>query len=231
MLKNKVLQNFSLFNFSPFSSHYFAKFNEILYNPKTNLFNQKYYMISQKYISQNFAKFRIISSWFAKFVSFLIGSQNLFCYVKVNSPMVLENHLILSRFVQEQFLTKNQKRNLYYRPLLKKFIISKSWPVATTLNIMATMSPPTLRPWKQSRHTRAVQCQSLMPRNCTGNISNMYLWSTLADSEYVCFPVHLIPPNIITHYALQPLIYNNYIYARIKKTWYGLKQSGNIIEN
>ena len=65
-------------------------------------------------------------------------------------------------------------------------------------------------------------------RYCTGDISNMYLCSTLNDAEYFRFPIHLIPPNIIAHYKLQPLIYNGYVYAQIKKAWYGLKQSGKI---
>ena len=63
---------------------------------------------------------------------------------------------------------------------------------------------------------------------CTGDISNMNLCSTLNDAEYVCFPVHLIPPNIIAHYKLQKLICNGYIYAPIKKAWYGLKQLGKL---
>ena len=63
---------------------------------------------------------------------------------------------------------------------------------------------------------------------CTGDISNMYLCWTLADAEYLWFPIHLIPPNIIAHYKLQKLIINDYIYTQIKKGWYGLKQSEKI---
>ena len=62
----------------------------------------------------------------------------------------------------------------------------------------------------------------------TGDISNIYLCSTLDDAEYVCFPTHLIPPNIFAHYRLQKLISNGYVFAQIKKAWYGLKQSGKI---
>ena len=54
-------------------------------------------------------------------------------------------------------------------------------------------------------------------RYCTGDISNMYLCSTLDNAEYVRFSTHLIPPNIIAHYKLQKLISNGYVYARIKK--------------
>ena len=56
----------------------------------------------------------------------------------------------------------------------------------------------------------------------------MYLCSSLNDAEYVRFPIHLIPPNIIVHYGLQPLFSNGYVYAQIKKAWYGLKQLGEI---
>ena len=37
--------------------------------------------------------------------------------------------------------------------------------------------------------------------------------------------------NIIDHYNLQPLIHNGYVYARIKKAWYGLKKSGEIVHD
>ena len=48
---------------------------------------------------------------------------------------------------------------------------------------------------------------------CTGDISNMYLCSTLNDAEDSRFPVDLISPNIIAHYKLQPLIRNGYAHA------------------
>ena len=62
----------------------------------------------------------------------------------------------------------------------------------------------------------------------TGDISNMYLNSTLPEPEYVKFKVDLIPPNIIKHYNLQPLIRDGYVYAQINRAIYGLKQSGKI---
>ena len=55
----------------------------------------------------------------------------------------------------------------------------------------------------------------------TGDISNMYLNSFLPDSEYMKFNVDLIPPNIIKHYNLGPLIHNGRIYAKINKATYG----------
>jgi hypothetical protein len=63
---------------------------------------------------------------------------------------------------------------------------------------------------------------------CTGDISNMYLNSTLPEPEFVKFKVDLIPLNIIKHYNLEPLIHDGYIYAQINRAIYGLKQSGKI---
>ena len=63
---------------------------------------------------------------------------------------------------------------------------------------------------------------------CTGDISNMYLMSTLPEAEYVRFRYDLIPPRIIKHYQLDLLVNDGYVYARINKAWYGLKQGGKI---
>jgi hypothetical protein len=65
-------------------------------------------------------------------------------------------------------------------------------------------------------------------RYCTADISNMYLCSLLPDSEYVRFKYDMIPPNIIKHYSLDKFVVNGYVYARINKAWYGLRQSGKI---
>ena len=63
---------------------------------------------------------------------------------------------------------------------------------------------------------------------CTADISNMYLCSDLDTPEYVKFKASMIPPSIIDHYNLTPLIQDGYIYAKSNKAWYGLKQSGKI---
>jgi hypothetical protein len=63
---------------------------------------------------------------------------------------------------------------------------------------------------------------------CTADISNMYLCSDLPDSENVRFKYDMIPPNIIKHYNLDTLVDNGFVYAKINKAWYGLKQSGRI---
>merc|ERR1712177_62617 len=63
---------------------------------------------------------------------------------------------------------------------------------------------------------------------CTGGISNMYLMSLLPEAEYVRFCYDLIPPRIIEYYNLDPLTVDGYVYARINRAWYGLKQGGKI---
>ena len=62
----------------------------------------------------------------------------------------------------------------------------------------------------------------------TGDISNMYLASLLPESEYVKFRLDLIPAAIQSHYDLRAKAHNGYVYARVNKVWYGLKQSGKI---
>eukprot|EP00536_Pseudo-nitzschia_multiseries_P000416 jgi/Psemu1/915/gm1.915_g len=63
---------------------------------------------------------------------------------------------------------------------------------------------------------------------CTGDISNMYLCSTPDKPEFVKFRWDIIPPRIRVAYKLEGLKQGDYVYARIKKAWYGLKQSGKI---
>ena len=63
---------------------------------------------------------------------------------------------------------------------------------------------------------------------CTGDISNMYLMSLLPEAEYVRFQYELIPPRIIEYYNLDELVIDGYVYARINRAWYGLKQGGKI---
>eukprot|EP00536_Pseudo-nitzschia_multiseries_P019568 jgi/Psemu1/61559/gm1.61559_g len=56
----------------------------------------------------------------------------------------------------------------------------------------------------------------------------MYLCSTLDEPEYVKFRWDMILPRIRIAYKLIGLKQGDYVYARIKKAWYGLKQSGKI---
>ena len=63
---------------------------------------------------------------------------------------------------------------------------------------------------------------------CTGNISNMYIMSMLHESEYVCFRVDMIPKRIFNYYNLHDMVHDGYVYARVNKAWYKLKQAGKI---
>ena len=62
-------------------------------------------------------------------------------------------------------------------------------------------------------------------RYCSADISNMYLCSELPDAQYVKFPVSQIPLEIINAYHLNDKIDNGFVYVKIKKAWYGLRES------
>ena len=63
----------------------------------------------------------------------------------------------------------------------------------------------------------------------TCDISNMYLESFLPEAEYVRFHLSLIPEAIVKAYGLRTLATpEGYVYARVNKAWYGLKQAGKI---
>ena len=63
----------------------------------------------------------------------------------------------------------------------------------------------------------------------TGDISNMYLGSDLPEAEYVRFRLNLIPKEFAAAYNLSELATpDGYVYARVNKAWYGLKQAGKI---
>jgi hypothetical protein len=57
----------------------------------------------------------------------------------------------------------------------------------------------------------------------------MYLNSDLPEAEYVRFKIDLIPAAIATAYGLHEMVgKDGYVYARVNKAWYGLKQAGKI---
>ena len=64
---------------------------------------------------------------------------------------------------------------------------------------------------------------------CTADCSNMYLESMLPSPQYVRFKLTQIPPRIQDEYHLHKYVdRDGYVYARIDKAWYGLKESGKI---
>ena len=63
-----------------------------------------------------------------------------------------------------------------------------------------------------------------------GDLKDFYLGTPMDRYEYVCIPIHLIPPHVMELYKLHDLVHNGYVYAEIRKGMYGLPQAG-IIAN
>jgi hypothetical protein len=58
------------------------------------------------------------------------------------------------------------------------------------------------------------------------DIKDFYLGTPMARYEYMRIPVPDIPPTIMAHYQLAPLIHNNSVTVEIRKGMYGLPQAG-----
>ena len=66
-------------------------------------------------------------------------------------------------------------------------------------------------------------------RYTVADAGNMYLASTLKEAQYVRFKLKQIPTSIQHQYQLQSLVdQHGYVYAKIKKALYGLKESRRI---
>ena len=65
----------------------------------------------------------------------------------------------------------------------------------------------------------------------TCDIQNFYLNSNLPDPEYMKIPTKYIPHEIFEHYNLTTLAKNDYIFLKITKGMYGLKQAGILAYN
>lgn len=63
-------------------------------------------------------------------------------------------------------------------------------------------------------------------RHMTLDIKNFYLNTPLDRHEYMRIPVAIIPPSIIDHYNLLPLVANGHVMVEIVKGIYGLPQAG-----
>jgi len=63
-----------------------------------------------------------------------------------------------------------------------------------------------------------------------GNLKDFYLSTPMLakDYAYMHIPVAVLPPNIIEHYQLQPLIHKGHIYIKIWCSMYGLPQAGKL---
>ena len=60
------------------------------------------------------------------------------------------------------------------------------------------------------------------------NIKKMYLQTKLHKSQWMKFPLALIPSEIIQQYNLQELQHNGWVYMEIVEDMYGLKESGKL---
>jgi hypothetical protein len=58
------------------------------------------------------------------------------------------------------------------------------------------------------------------------DVNNFYLGTPMEHFEYLRIPIKLIPLEIITQYALLPLVSGGNIYIDVQKGMYGLPQAG-----
>jgi hypothetical protein len=63
-------------------------------------------------------------------------------------------------------------------------------------------------------------------RYATLNVKDFYLGTPIQRYEYMRIPVHLIPPDLMLQYNLEPLIHNGHVMIEIRKGMYGLPQAG-----
>ena len=63
----------------------------------------------------------------------------------------------------------------------------------------------------------------------TINISNMYLNTPLQEFQYMRFNINMVPQEVIDHYKLKNKVADNeWLYCKIQKDIYGLKESGKL---
>ena len=60
------------------------------------------------------------------------------------------------------------------------------------------------------------------------DIKDFYLNNDLPRTEYMRFPRHIIPDEIMDLYNLHDMVYNGYVYVAIDKGMYGLPQAGRV---
>ena len=57
------------------------------------------------------------------------------------------------------------------------------------------------------------------------DLKDMFLKTIMDTPEYMKIPIRYFPPDIIQRYNLTAKVHNNYIFCKIKKGMYGLKQA------
>ena len=55
---------------------------------------------------------------------------------------------------------------------------------------------------------------------------NFYLNTPLEDYQYMCFPVWMIPDEIMKEYDLFEKVHNGFVYVELRRGIYDLKESG-----
>lgn len=79
------------------------------------------------------------------------------------------------------------------------------------------------RHWNSVLSDEGAKCASANAGN------NMYLLEpSLPNQQYARFKLNEIPMAIRTEYGLDAMEHNRCVYARIHKTWYGLKEARKI---
>ena len=68
-------------------------------------------------------------------------------------------------------------------------------------------------------------------RFMTLDLKDHFLASPMQDAEYMKIPQCYIPPDIMQKYNLSTKLYNGYVYCKIKKGIYGLKQTDPLAYN
>jgi hypothetical protein len=56
----------------------------------------------------------------------------------------------------------------------------------------------------------------------TGNISDLYLFTDMDESEYMWIPIQFLNPEVMAAYKLEDLIVDGRVLAEISKGMYGL---------
>ena len=62
----------------------------------------------------------------------------------------------------------------------------------------------------------------------TGNISDLYLFTDMDESEYMWIPIQFLNPEVMAAYKLEDLIVDGRVLAEISKGMYGLPQAGRL---
>ena len=60
----------------------------------------------------------------------------------------------------------------------------------------------------------------------TLNFKNFYLGTPFPEARYTKMKIDILPDEIIDKYNLRNIVHNGWVYIKIKKGMYGLKEAG-----